>query len=45
MAYTVAFYDDEGFMFSYYSTNDKTKVDKLLKRFKGNSRLVKGRIR
>jgi len=45
MAYTVAFYDDEGFMFSYYSTNSRIKVDKLLKRFKGNSRLVKGKIR
>ena len=27
------------------ATNSRIKVDKLLKRFKGNTRLVKGRIR
>ena len=45
MADTVAFYDEQEFMCSDYSTNSRIKVDKLLKRFKGNTRLVKGRIR
>jgi hypothetical protein len=28
MEYRIAFYDDQGFMFSYLSTNDKRKVDR-----------------
>jgi hypothetical protein len=45
MEYRIDFYDDQGFMFSYLSTNDKRKVDRVLKMFKGKCKLVKGRIR